>query len=506
MQRMTTERSKAIPIFLVVAIVAGGAGYYFFKIYQPAQDKKAAQSEVDRWEARWKAARDCLLGPTPGSAKTSEALAIREMNPDPWNRGSCTPLISKLSRGDEPDTGNKAVEAAWVELDRAATKAAGAFATHIVNTTVMKNDPLPAALDALDAAHDQVRAAAGMPVLAASGAPLRIAQIVPITEGDASIDQLHVETKPSAHGIIVFGTSRNSEHQVEIALHTGGAPTLGAATGVLRSVPDMTWGAAVAPDRLQIGTIDAAGIMKPLGEQKVANAQIDAVVGAAGNGEVVFNTDKQLMIAHTADGKLALDPPIASIGAQSAIDTDGRVAVVWRDDKTAHGRILLPGHDEPVVELGDNPIGATCLTTDRAWVSTGTGILAFGGAKPMVMRANPFYVLVGCTNDTALLRSLDPHKPFLVCTDDCRTVNVPSGAPELAATTVVGGKLVALASHDGVLGVWREGTAPVFFGLPTTADPVMAQEWPAMAMTDGKVIDVLARGAKGFVVIRIPAN
>jgi hypothetical protein len=34
----------------------------------------------------------------------------------------------------------------------------------------------------------------------------------------------------------------------------------------------------------------------------------------------------------------------------------------------------------------------------------------------------------------------------------------------------------------------------------------MAQEWPAMAMTDGKVIDILARGAKGFVVIRIPAN
>ena len=159
-----------------------------------------------------------------------------------------------------------------------------------------------------------------------------------------------------------------------------------------------------------------------------------------------------------------------------------------------------------IVELGDNPIGSTCLTADRAWVSTGTGILAFGGGKPMVMRANPFYIMLGCTTDTALLRTLDPQKPFLVCTDDCRTVNMPSGAPEQSAATVVGGKLVGLAAHNGVLGLWREGTGPVFFGLPDHADPVMAQEWPAMAMTDGKVIDILARGAKGFVVIRIPAN
>jgi hypothetical protein len=35
---------------------------------------------------------------------------------------------------------------------------------------------------------------------------------------------------------------------------------------------------------------------------------------------------------------------------------------------------------------------------------------------------------------------------------------------------------------------------------------VLAHEWPAMALTDGKVIDVLARGDKSFVVIRIPAT
>jgi len=131
---------------------------------------------------------------------------------------------------------------------------------------------------------------------------------------------------------------------------------------------------------------------------------------------------------------------------------------------------------------------------------------ALGGGKPMVMRANPFFAMLGCTPDVALLRSIDPKKPFLICTDDCRSVNLPDGAPEQSAATVVGGKLLAIASHNGVLGVWREGTAPQFFGLPEHADPVMAQEWPAMAMTDGKIIDILARGTKGFVVIRIPAS
>ena len=32
---------------------------------------------------------------------------------------------------------------------------------------------------------------------------------------------------------------------------------------------------------------------------------------------------------------------------------------------------------------------------------------------------------------------------------------------------------------------------------------VLAHEWPAMALSNGKVIDVLARGPKTFVVIRI---
>ncbi|HET9992342.1 MAG TPA: hypothetical protein VFQ65_27610, partial [Kofleriaceae bacterium] len=294
---MSSERSRVVLIFGAVAAIAAGGGYYFFKVYQPAQTKKAAQEEVSRWEQRFTAVRDCLLGAKPGSQKTSEALAIREMTPDPWNRGACTPLIGKLNRGDEPDTGLKDVETAWVELDKAAGKAASAFAMHVASSTTLKEDPLPAALDELDAARTALRKSAGMPLLEQAGKPLRAATIVPITDGDATLKELEVQTKPSAHGIIVFGKSRK-DRDVEIVLRTGMAPIVGPASGVLRSVPDTSWGAVAAPDRVQVGSIDDKGVMQTPSDQKVANAQIDAIIGAKINGLVVYNTDKQLVVGH----------------------------------------------------------------------------------------------------------------------------------------------------------------------------------------------------------------
>src|SRR5512138_1479552 len=100
-----SDRGRVVGIVAAVALVAGGAGFYYFKIYEPGQNLKAAQAEIATWEARYQEARACLLGKSPGSPKTSEALAIREMAPDPWDRGRCTPLVSKLSRGNGNDTG-----------------------------------------------------------------------------------------------------------------------------------------------------------------------------------------------------------------------------------------------------------------------------------------------------------------------------------------------------------------------------------------------------------------
>ena len=69
---------RVVGIFAVVLLLAGGAGFYFFKVYTPAQELKQAQAEVTSWESRWGLARDCLLGKAPGSAAaaTSSRAAI----------------------------------------------------------------------------------------------------------------------------------------------------------------------------------------------------------------------------------------------------------------------------------------------------------------------------------------------------------------------------------------------------------------------------------------------
>src|SRR3984885_810975 len=146
-----------------------------------------------------------------------------------------------------------------------------------------------------------------------------------------------------------------------------------------------------------------------------------------------------------------------------------------------------------------------------------------GGEKPVFRqmpegaKANaPIGVLQGCTREGALLRgngrSFDSAaasaRTFTICTTECRIVMLPSGAPDLAAATIVGGKLVAIASHGAVVGVWREGAPPMFYSLPEAmrfevADKTM-NSWPAMALTDGKVIDAIAHGAKGFAIVRLP--
>ena len=495
---------RVVSIFGVVAALAAGSGYYYFKVFRPNQVKKAVQAEVTAWEGRFGAARDCLLGKKPGSSKTSEALAIREMAPDPWDRGRCTPLISKLTRGDAPDTGVAEIEAEWLEIDKAASKAALAFATHVGSSTTLKQDPLPAALDNLDATRAKLRELAGLPAAEQLGKPLVVATLVPLSDNGEAIREITVDSVPSAHGMVLFGQAKRP---VQIVLTTGGKPQVGSAAGIVRGVPDATWGAGATDTDVQIGAFDANGMITTPSLQKIKNGVVAAVIGTLANGEVVYGDQTSLVVARTKAGAVAVDPPIAIANGDATTDVDGRAALVWHDAKNKlFGRLLVPGADEPVIELGEVSGGRTCLTKDRVWIDTGTAMIGFGGGRPMVSRPVEFKVMLGCTPDAVLLRELDQRKPLMICTDDCRSVAMPTGAPEFATTTTVGGKLVAVASHGGVLGVWREGIEPAFFSLPEVADPVMAHEWRAMALTDGRVIDILARGATSFVVIRIPAS
>ncbi|MFT3700392.1 MAG: hypothetical protein QM831_45020 [Kofleriaceae bacterium] len=347
--------SRAPIIFGVVALLAGGGGYYFFRVYQPNQTRQAAQAEVDAWEQKWKAARDCLLGPTPLSSKTSEALALREMSPDPWNRGGCTEPIKRLVRGDAPDSRIPAVEAAWANLEKAVSKTAQSFAVHISNSTTLHGeDPLPAALDALDAARATLRDAASMPALAQTGKPLAAATIVPLDLGDAKLNQLSVDTKPSAHGMIVFGKS--GDRDVQLQLRTGEAPIVKQITTALRAVPDMTWGATSTADGVETGALDDKGLMPEKTSLKMPGATVFAIIGNAATGRVIYGTDTQFAIAR-ADKVVGGAP---TTGSRSALDVDGRAVVIWTDKSGEHGWIYHAdaAADESLVDLGQNDSGS----------------------------------------------------------------------------------------------------------------------------------------------------
>jgi hypothetical protein len=528
---MLSERVRVIAIFVALIVTAIGGGYYFFKVYQPGQIRDEARAEIAQWEQRFETARTCLLGARPASSVTAEALAIREMAPDPWDGRSCTPLIGKLTRGDAPRTQLDAVEAAWTELDAAAIKAARAFGTHVEGSTM--NDPLPEALDALDAARKKLRRAADLPEKTEhEGNALAPAQLVPVMDGNAPVTELrHADTDspPSAHGIVLFGTAGNRE--VQINLIASATPQVGSVVaGTIRALPDPSWGALAGDAEVSIGGVSRDGAMPSPIQLPLVGAQDVTVAAAAGtlaSGVVAYGSSNEIVIAHVREGAVTAEPPIRSVlVAWATADADGRIALAWTtNDREHHARILNASGDEPTVELTElvspgakrrasfeelsaRPMiaGPPCLARDRGWVVFPNRLVSFGGGrKPTIQPIEG--VLIGCTPDGALLWDALADSPtYTICADDCRQTNLQRFPNLVSAPTMLGGRLVLVAAHDHAIGVWREDTEPRFYGLPESVRLVPLKDRPALALTDGKVIDLLARTTKGHVVVRIPAN
>jgi hypothetical protein len=493
---------RPVLIFAVVLLLAGGAGFYFFKVYTPAKELEAAQSEVTGWESRFQAARDCLLGKTPGSAKTSEALAIHEMAPDPWDRGKCTPLIGKLTRGEADDTGIPAVETAWGGLDKAAQKAAMAFATHVGSSTTIIDDPLPAALDALDEARLNLRKAAKLPPTGSAGPKLPTAQLLPLADGTDQVTNLEMDAIPSAHGIVLFG--RTSSRDVQVTLTTGGDAKINrVGPSSLRAVPDTSWGASPAADGVHVGSFDVEGAMPTVATTIKATTTVAAALGTLTEGVVVAGNDSELYFARGA----TIYPPVKISFAQVSSDVDGRAVITWDTiDHKHQARVVDARTDGLTFEIADGFLNQPCLAADRAWVQTQTGAASLGGTTPVFATALPDMKLQGCASEGAVFRSLFDASQVAICSKGCRKAQLPVGAPSDSAVTVVGGNITAITAHNGVLGVWREGATPAFYSLAQDIKPARAHDLTAMAMTDGKVIDVIARAHAGYAAIRIPAR
>lgn len=510
-----SERARIIAIFGVVAVVLGGGLFYYFKIHAPKEARGAAQAEVTAWEARWTEARTCLLGKTPASSKAGEALAVRELSPDPWERKTCTKLIGKLNRGIAEDTGMMDVEHAWMSIDRAAAKVASAFATHVdpfgeAPENRGKESPLPEALEALDAAHADLRKVVGMsPPPHMQQAALPAAEIIALKLDIDPVTSLDSWLLPSSAGTVGFGSIKN-KGQVQVVLVAGAAPKLTKIpAGALRAVPGGEWGAAGLFSEISIAPIDDKGAFGTMTRLPVPNgARVLFTAGTFADGVVAFtsfNGDPEtgrgtngITFARSANGTFTADKPIPYNASAFAIDPAGRSLVAWStDDGAMRGVIAKSGAAPKIVELGSGYPGYACMTAKHGWVGGESQYVSFdeaGVATPHVLQQHE---LLGCTADVALLHKLATSN-FVVCKESCRVADLPNMRSTNIAT-VANDKVVAIRNREHVLGVYREGAAPVFFTTPATLKPILAT-------SNGKVIDILADTDEGVVIARIPAN
>ncbi|MBA3457640.1 MAG: hypothetical protein H0T42_31450 [Deltaproteobacteria bacterium] len=505
------EKARIGVIFGAVALVLGGGLFYFFKIHQPKQQQGAAQGEVLAWEERWNAARECLLGKQPASSSSRESLAVREMQPEPWERKTCTQLIGKLSRGVAEDTGLMKVEHAWMTTDRAAGKFANAFAMHAdpfgdAAMKAEKESALGAAFESLDAAHAELRAAAGLDATAVAQLPsLPAAEIIPIKDGAERVTSLVSWVLPSAGGIYAHGGNKTSQFQIVAA--PGQAPrALKVPNGALRAVPDLSWAASGLFSEVAIAPIDERGAFGTITNLPITEpGRVFFAVGSLTAGMVAYKTGDHLTVARATGGPFAADTPLEMERTIVAVDPAGRVLLAWNpfstpenENETARLRGFITRGDAPpkIVELGTGYAGSACLTATQGWVGDSSQAISFSdtGAVPHLF---PRHDLLGCTKDSALLHN-NGTSHYVVCTEACRAVNMGS-IKSTHVATVAGDKVQAIRARGGVLGVWRENALPVFYATQSTLQPMLAT-------SDGKVIDVLATTDDGLVIARVPVK
>jgi len=495
-----SDKARIIVIFGAIAALLGGGLYYFLRIYQPNLTRKAAQAEVLAWEARWAEARACLLGAKPASSSAREALAVRELSPDPWNRGTCSKLIGKLSRGVADDTGILKVEHAWMTVDRAAAKVATAFASHVDpfgDAPERRGDsPLPAALEELDSAQADLREAAGMdPPGAAAGSTLPVAQMITLKEGGQVVTNLDAWLLPSSGGVIGFGSTHDRE--VEMVLVAGAPPKLlPAPSGGVRALPDSTWGAAGLQNEVVVGPIDDKGAFGTMTNIPAGDvARVLFAVGTLADGLVAYGAGGTLGLLRASAGGIKGDAPHEVSRVIYALSPAGRALLAWNTvDGAMHGFFPKGGAETKAMELGSGWAAQACVTATHGWVGEEPQFMSFDGtsATPHVL---PRHELLGCTDQAALLHKV-ASTSYAVCSDSCRVAELRNTKSSSVAT-LANDKVVAVRARGDVLGLWSENAEPVFFTTPISISP-------RTAISDGKVVDVIGETSEGVVVARLP--
>ena len=504
-------RMKVILLFAGVVALGAGGIIYFLKVHEPKQRLADAQTEIEAWDSRWIATRDCLLGATPGSSKLSEALAIRELSPDPWERKTCTQLISRLSRGEATDTRMPAVEEAWRVLDKAAGRVAVSFVSHVDpggDQMRKKPDPLPVALDELEAAYVALRKSAELAPLPppANKQPLPAATLVPVQLGDKRVLSVHEPYITSRAGLLAFGTVEGSE--VQLQLVAGKPPVVtGVGAATQRAIPDGTWGARAMPDAVEVGQLDDKGQLgTPAAKLDLPGAtQVIAVVGAWADGVVVYGAGNQLVVARCKSGTCAPSKPFLVRSMAFATDAaSGLTQIVWVGDKKMTGLRLDPAklETEPQDLETDGFPKLMCLTADSAWVH----YMVEGESRMMELKGDTHadvgdddeHGLVGCSPGGAVMYRNYEEPKYLRCAQgECQPAS-PKSQRDKVPVAVVPSGLVGVETRGAVLAV-RKGGPTDFYAVPNGFVPIVA-------MTDGNQLDVLGWHADGLAIARVSAR
>lgn len=510
---MGSDRTKVIVIgmFAAVLVAAVAGGYWFFKIHQPASRLADARAEIIAWDARWIEMRNCLLGQTPGSSKVSEALAIRELSPDPWERKTCTQLISQLSRGEAEDTRVPAVEEAWRVIDKAAGKVAVSFVSHVDpggDAMRKKPDPLPVALDELEAAYGALRAAAELgPVKPPTNTkPIPNAQIIPVTFGEKRVLSIQEPYIPSRSGMLAFGTVDGAEVQFQFA--AGTPPKVAAVgAGTQRAIPDGTWGASALPDAVEVGQLDDKGALAtPSFRLALPGAtQVIAVIGTWADGVVVYGAGTQLVVARCKSGTCTPVQPKPYLVRSMAFATDavtGDTTLVWSDEKLSAMHIAASSLETKPVALGIAGFPKlVCLTSDSAWVQHAME----GAVETFELRSGVHAVvpddehgLMGCSPGGAVLYKDYGDPSYRRCAQGTCEAALTGSQKHRVPVAVTANGIVGVEARGAVLAV-RKGGPTDFYAVPNGLVPLVA-------MTDGSALDVLAWTADGLVIARVSAR
>jgi hypothetical protein len=497
-------RTQVIAVVGGLALAAGGAGYFLFGVYLPGKARQVVQAGVEDWQARWDAARGCLLGPTPASSRTSEAVTLRELSPDPWDRGSCTAVIGKLARGEVADSGVPAVEQAWDEIDHAASAVAKAFGDHVANL-VGGSDPLPAALDALEVAGASLRKAAGLPAIAAKGgAPLPTAVVLPLALGDDPVITLEAPLRPSSGTLIAFGATKRKVG-VEVVLRAGQAPQVFAVhAGVVRSGAAPGWGAFASGTGVDVGAVDPSGAVQASSTLPLPGAVLLGVIGQEADGTIAYGVGEDLRLARGA--VITTEP---GVGALTSAFEPGAAALLWRKHDLSW-QALTVTTGAPI----GAPVGFTvddvdaprlCLAGHTAWLSFGVGaMLAItdGVARQVTVAdgERPYHSLEGCTPTAAIVTLTG--MTYASCGATCERATapaafLPSGASNDTVATSQGGKPLALAARGHVVATWDLARGARFFATGVDLRPTVA-------LSDDHTVDLLAHQGEQYVVVRVP--